>query len=90
MVARKTGALVEAAMRMGALLGGASVEQADRAARCGRLLGLTFQARDDVLGIWGDPVLMGQGHRRRHSQTQEVVACGLWIHTVNRRGKRTP
>ncbi len=76
MVARKTGALVEAAMRMGALLGGASMEQADRAARCGRLLGLTFQARDDVLGIWGDPVLMGKATGadiRRRKKSLPVV-----------------
>ena len=60
MVSRKTGALVEAAMHMGALLGSASAERVARLARCGRLLGLTFQARDDVLGIWGDPVLLGK------------------------------
>lgn len=60
MVARKTGALVEAAMHMGARLGGAAAERVERLARCGRLLGLTFQARDDVLGIWGDPALMGK------------------------------
>ncbi len=60
MVSRKTGALVEAAMHMGALLGGATAAQVERLARCGRLLGLTFQARDDVLGIWGDPVMMGK------------------------------
>ena len=60
MVSRKTGALVEAAMHMGALLGSASSGQVARLANCGRLLGLTFQARDDVLGIWGDPVLLGK------------------------------
>lgn len=60
MVSRKTGALVEAAMHMGALLGGADAQQVARLARCGRLLGLTFQARDDVLGIWGDPALLGK------------------------------
>ena len=60
MVARKTGALVEAAMHMGALLGGADGGRVARLARCGRLLGLTFQARDDVLGIWGDPALLGK------------------------------
>ena len=60
MVSRKTGALVEAAMHMGALLGGADGRRVARLARCGRLLGLTFQARDDVLGIWGDPALLGK------------------------------
>jgi len=60
MVSRKTGALVEAAMHLGAVLGGAESSQVDALARCGRLLGLAFQARDDVLGIWGDTTLMGK------------------------------
>ena len=76
MVSRKTGALVEAAMHMGALLGSASPGQVARLARCGRLLGLTFQARDDVLGIWGDPVLMGKATGadiRRRKKSLPVV-----------------
>lgn len=76
MVSRKTGALVEAAMHMGALLGSATAEQVARLARCGRLLGLTFQARDDVLGIWGDPVLLGKATGadiRRRKKSLPVV-----------------
>ena len=60
MVSRKTGALIEAAMHLGAILGGAESSQVDALARCGRLLGLAFQARDDVLGIWGDAELLGK------------------------------
>ncbi len=76
MVSRKTGALVEAAMHMGALLGSASPTQVARLATCGRLLGLTFQARDDVLGIWGDPVLLGKATGadiRRRKKSLPVV-----------------
>ena len=76
MVSRKTGALVEAAMHMGALLGSASAAQVASLAQCGRLLGLTFQARDDVLGIWGDPALMGKATGadiRRRKKSLPVV-----------------
>ncbi len=60
MVSRKTGALIEAAMHLGAVIGGAEASQVKALARCGRLLGLAFQARDDVLGIWGDTEVLGK------------------------------
>ncbi len=60
MVQRKTGALMEAAFHLGALLGAESREKVEALRQCGRLLGLTFQARDDILGIWGDPALTGK------------------------------
>ena len=60
MVSRKTGALIEAAMHLGAVIGGAEISQVGALARCGRLLGLAFQARDDVLGIWGDSDVLGK------------------------------
>ena len=28
--------------------------------RCGRSLGLVFQVKDDVLGVWGDPLSTGK------------------------------
>ena len=60
MVSRKTGALIEGAMRLGALLGGAAPSQVSALAECGRLLGLAFQVRDDALGIWGDTAVLGK------------------------------
>ncbi len=53
MIGRKTGALIEGAMYMGALIATENVATARAFGRCGRLLGLAFQARDDYLGIWG-------------------------------------
>ncbi len=54
MIRRKTAALIAAAMRIGALVGGADEETAARYAGFGEYLGLAFQVIDDVLGIWGD------------------------------------
>ena len=54
MISFKTGALIRCATETGALI--ASYEDASvrSFAHCGGLLGLAFQIRDDVLGIWGD------------------------------------
>lgn len=53
MVARKTGALLSAAAGIGARLGGASAEAAEALADAGLSIGIAFQARDDILGLWG-------------------------------------
>ncbi|HEX6776807.1 MAG TPA: polyprenyl synthetase family protein [Ktedonobacterales bacterium] len=53
MIARKTGALIEAAAQIGALLGGAEKPAVDHLRWYGRALGLAFQIGDDLLGIWG-------------------------------------
>jgi geranylgeranyl diphosphate synthase type I len=60
MIARKTAAIVRYAAWAGALLGGADDEAADRWADFGLALGLGFQIRDDVLGIWGAPAETGK------------------------------
>ncbi len=61
MVARKTGALLGAALELGALLARPDepgMLQHFREVGC--WLGLAFQARDDLLGIWGDPRRTGK------------------------------
>ncbi|MFF3485593.1 polyprenyl synthetase family protein [Streptomyces sp. NPDC002701] len=60
MAARKTGALMGAACRLGALAGGADRAQAASLDAFGRSLGLAFQHVDDLLGIWGDPGATGK------------------------------
>lgn len=79
MVGRKTGALIEAAMYLGAFLGTESAEQVETLRRCGRLLGLAFQARDDVLGIWGDAEVLGKatGADLRKQKRSLPVVFGL-------------
>ena len=60
MIGRKTGALVESAMFLGALVGSCDSQAAQGFGACGRLLGLAFQVQDDYLGIWGDPAKLGK------------------------------
>jgi geranylgeranyl diphosphate synthase, type I len=76
MVGRKTGALIESAMYMGALVATADPAQARAFGACGRRLGLAFQIRDDFLGIWGDPNATGKAvgaDIRRKKKSMPVV-----------------
>jgi geranylgeranyl diphosphate synthase type I len=60
MISKKTGALFEASMHLGTMLGTSNSRQIEGLRRCGRFLGLAFQARDDILGIWGNPEITGK------------------------------
>ena len=76
MVGRKTGALIESAMYMGALVATRDQSQAQGFGACGRRLGLAFQVRDDYLGIWGDPTATGKAvgaDIRRKKKSMPVV-----------------
>jgi len=58
--ARKTGALIEAATRSGAVLGGGTPHRVEKLSSYARCIGLAFQVRDDVLNVEGDPAVMGK------------------------------
>lgn len=60
MVSGKTGALLSACTRLGALSAHANEQISTSYERFGRQLGLAFQALDDLLGIWGDAALTGK------------------------------
>ncbi len=69
---RKTGALIRAAVRAGALLGGASAHQLRRLTRYADCLGLAFQVADDILDAEGATALTGKTAGRdqaRHKAT---------------------
>ncbi|MBI4331254.1 MAG: polyprenyl synthetase family protein [Chloroflexi bacterium] len=53
MIRGKTAALFECSFGLGALLGTENQAVIEDLRRCGHLLGLAFQIKDDVLGIWG-------------------------------------
>jgi geranylgeranyl diphosphate synthase type II len=56
----KTGALIEAALACGALLGGADHRQKELLHTYGAKIGLAFQVADDLLNVEGNPELMGK------------------------------
>jgi geranylgeranyl diphosphate synthase type I len=51
---------VEAPLAIGARLGGASAEQVDSLRAFGLPLGIAYQLRDDLLGVFGDPEVTGK------------------------------
>ncbi|RPH81672.1 MAG: hypothetical protein EHM88_10865 [Candidatus Rokuibacteriota bacterium] len=56
----KTAALIRAALRVGALLGGGRPEQVDALGRAGQSLGLAFQIVDDILDVEGSLAELGK------------------------------
>lgn len=60
MISRKSGALIRCALNLGALIGSHDAATVRAFRECGRSLGLLFQIRDDVLGIWGDEEATGK------------------------------
>ena len=60
MHALKTGALIEASISTGAILGNGSVEQIQQLNIYAKNIGLAFQVIDDILNVEGDPAVMGK------------------------------
>lgn len=60
MIRLKTSVLLAASLKIGAILGGASKEDADALYDFGVNLGLAFQLKDDLLDVYGDPLRFGK------------------------------
>lgn len=72
----KTGALLAHSVAIGAVLAGADDEAVEPLERYGAELGVSFQAIDDVLGIWGDPAVTGKpagSDLREHKKSMPVA-----------------
>jgi geranylgeranyl diphosphate synthase type I len=60
MIGRKTACLMRCAIEMGATLGTHNREVIEGLARFGHALGLAFQVRDDMLGVWATQAESGK------------------------------
>ena len=60
MIRLKTSVLLACALKIGAILGGATKEDAEHLYRLGEYIGLAFQLRDDYLDVYGDPKVFGK------------------------------
>lgn len=69
---------VQRPMHLGAALAGADTEMIDTLLRFGRDLGVAFQLRDDLLGVFGDPTVTGKpaGDDLREGKRTLLVALG--------------
>lgn len=60
MIRLKTSVLLAASLKIGAILGGASAEDAERLYDFGMNLGVAFQLKDDLLDVYGDTAVFGK------------------------------
>ena len=60
MIRLKTSVLIANCMKLGAMLAGASKEDANNLYSYGETVGLAFQLQDDLLDVYGDPKLFGK------------------------------
>ena len=75
----KTGALIKAAMEVGAVLGGAGEAEFKALSRYGELSGLAFQVADDILDVVGNQETLGKtvGSDEARGKATYVSLLGL-------------
>lgn len=80
MHALKTGALIEASIITGAILGNGSFEQVEQLNIYSKNIGLAFQVIDDILNVEGDPAVMGKDvgtdQARKKSTYPSILGIG--------------
>lgn len=75
----KTGALLEASMMIGAVLGGAGEEQVRDVEKLASCVGLAFQIQDDILDVAGNAAVIGKpvNSDDRNEKTTYVTLYGM-------------
>ncbi len=76
---RKTGALLRASVRIGALVCGADLSTLDRLSRYGEAIGLAFQVADDVLDETADTEATGKTAQRDRALGKATVPAVLGV-----------
>jgi geranylgeranyl diphosphate synthase type I len=89
MIRGKTAALIAASLQVGALIGCDDPQMARRFHELGLALGMAFQIRDDILGIWGDSAATGKptgSDLVRRKKTYPIVCA--WEKADRRKAER--
>ena len=81
MISKKTGALLRCSLELGATLGSDDTKTIESFRKAGENVGLAFQIKDDMLGIWGDEKLTGKPfasdvHRKKKSLPVVIALAG--------------
>jgi farnesyl diphosphate synthase len=75
----KTGALLRAAVRMGALAAGVDAASSARLDTFAEALGLAFQIRDDLLDVEGDSAVLGKTAGKDHAQDKATFPALIGV-----------
>ena len=86
--AAKTGALLTASCRMGAIAAGAAADVLDRVTRFGRALGLAFQIMDDILDVTSTPEQLGKATAKDASHGKNTYPRLLGLEASRAEGRR--
>lgn len=75
----KTGALIEAAMMIGAVLGGAGEDEVSKVEQAAKRIGMAFQIQDDILDIEGDQEKLGKpvGSDEKNAKATYAAIYGM-------------
>ena len=75
----KTGALIKASVRIGAILANASKKDINKLTRYAEKIGLAFQIKDDILSEIGDEKVLGKpvGNDKEHGKVTFTTKYGL-------------
>ena len=80
----KTGALIRAAVRLGALAANVDATTLDRLDDYADALGLAFQVRDDILDVEGDPALIGKTRGKDAAQDKPTYPAVIGMEASRR------
>ena len=97
MIRLKTSVLLAASLKIGALLGGASSEDAEQLYDFGMNLGVAFQLKDDFLDVYGDTAVFGKNiggdilcnkktymliKAFEHADEEQLTRLNAWVDAV--------
>ena len=84
MHAMKTGALIRAAVRMGAILGGASDEELGWLTDYAEAAGRAFQLADDILDVVASPEAMGKATGKDAGAGKQTIVARIGLEAAQR------
>jgi farnesyl diphosphate synthase len=82
--AMKTGALIRAAVRMGAILGGATTEQLAQLTHYAEAAGRAFQLADDILDVTATPETMGKATGKDAGANKQTIVSRIGVEAAQR------